>query len=365
MKKKILTILGTRPEIIRLSVILPLLDKYTNHTIVHTGQNYDYNLDKVFFSNFKLRKPDYFLNARGSFANQISIIIKKLHNIILKEKPNRFLVLGDTNSSLGSIVAKRLGVPVFHMEAGNRQYDDIVPEEINRRIIDNCSDILLPYTNRSCENLVNEGIDRNRIYITGNPIYEVINKFYSNIDSSKVMKLLKVVEKKYFLVTLHREENVDNKQRIKLIVSTLNKINKKFKYKIIWPAHPRTINNLKRFRIKANKNIKIIKPLDFFNFIKLEKNSFCILTDSGTVQEESAIFKIPNIVLRDKTERPETIESGSTIISMNNSSDIIEGINFAIKNHTIPDSIIGYHDLNVSKKILNIILSNYEFDKER
>ena len=204
MKKKILTILGTRPEIIRLSVILPLLDKYTNHKIVHTGQNYDYNLDKVFFKNFDLRKPDYFLKAKGSFANQISVIIRKLYDIILKEKPNRFLVLGDTNSSLGAIVAKRLGIPVFHMEAGNRQFDDVVPEEINRRVIDTSSDILLPYTYRSAQNLTNEGIDRSRIFVTGNPIYEVINKFYKDIDKSKIHKLLNLQEKKYFLITLHR-----------------------------------------------------------------------------------------------------------------------------------------------------------------
>ena len=364
MKKKILTILGTRPEIIRLSLIIPELDKYTKQTIVHTGQNYDYNLDKVFFSNFKIRKPDFFLSAKGTFADQISIIIKKLYEIIIKIKPDRFLVLGDTNSSLGAIVAKRLGVPVFHMEAGNRQYDDIVPEEVNRRIIDNCSDILLPYTNRSCENLVAEGINRNRIFITGNPIYEVINKFFQNIETSKILESLKIDKNKYFLVTLHREENVDDELKLKLIVSTLNKISKKFKLKIIWPTHPRTVKNLRKFKFKTNKGIKIIKPLDFFKFIKLEMNSFCTLTDSGTVQEECAIFKIPHVVIREKTERPETIESGSSIISMNNSNDIINAINFSTKNKIMPNSILGYGDLNVSKKILNIILSNYEFDKK-
>ena len=233
MKKKILTILGTRPEIIRLSLIIPLLDKYTNNKIIHTGQNYDYNLDKIFFKNFSLRKPDYFLNAKGNFANQVSVIIKKLHDIILKEKPNRFLVLGDTNSSLGAIVAKRLGVPVFHMEAGNRQYDDIVPEEINRRIIDTSSDILLPYTSRSAENLIKEGFDRSKIYITGNPIYEVINKFYKNITKSNIQRLLNVEEKKYFVVTLHRQENVDNEVKLKFICSALNDINKNFRFKII------------------------------------------------------------------------------------------------------------------------------------
>jgi len=363
MKKKILTILGTRPEIIRLSVILPLLDKYTNHKIVHTGQNYDYNLDKVFFKNFDLRKPDYFLKAKGSFANQISVIIRKLYDIILKEKPNRFLVLGDTNSSLGAIVAKRLGIPVFHMEAGNRQFDDVVPEEINRRVIDTSSDILLPYTYRSAQNLTNEGIDRSRIFVTGNPIYEVINKFYKDIDKSKIHKLLNLQEKKYFLITLHRQENVDDIDRLRLICSSLNDISKKFKFKIVWPIHPRTIKNIKKFKIKLNKNIIATKPLDFFNFIKLEMNAFCVLTDSGTVQEECAILKVPNVVLRDKTERPETIESGSTIISMNNKLDILNSIKFSTENNSIADDVQGYHDLNVSKKILNIILSNYAFDK--
>jgi|TARA_B110000495_G_C23001494_1_gene591106 UDP-N-acetylglucosamine 2-epimerase (non-hydrolysing) len=363
MKKKILTILGTRPEIIRLSVILPLLDKYTNHKIVHTGQNYDYNLDKVFFKNFDLRKPDYFLNAKGSFANQISVIIRKLYDIILKEKPNRFLVLGDTNSSLGAIVAKRLGIPVFHMEAGNRQFDDVVPEEINRRVIDTSSDILLPYTYRSAQNLTNEGIDRSRIFVTGNPIYEVINKFYKDIDKSKIHKLLNLQEKKYFLITLHRQENVDDVDKLRLICSSLNDISKKFKFKIVWPIHPRTIKNIKKFKIKLNKNIIATKPLDFFNFIKLEMNAFCVLTDSGTVQEECAILKVPNVVLRDKTERPETIESGSTIISMNNKLDILNSIKFSTENNSIADDVQGYHDLNVSKKIINIILSNYAFDK--
>lgn len=363
MKKKILTILGTRPEIIRLSVILPLLDKYTNHKIVHTGQNYDYNLDKVFFKNFDLRKPDYFLKAKGSFANQISVIIRKLYDIILKEKPNRFLVLGDTNSSLGAIVAKRLGIPVFHMEAGNRQFDDVVPEEINRRVIDTSSDILLPYTSRSAQNLTNEGINRSRIFVTGNPIYEVINKFYKDIDKSKIHKLLNLQEKKYFLITLHRQENVDDIDRLRLICSSLNDISKKFKFKIVWPIHPRTIKNIKKFKIKLNKNIIATKPLDFFNFIKLEMNAFCVLTDSGTVQEECAILKVPNVILRDKTERPETIESGSTIISMNNKLDILNSIKFSTENNSIADDVQGYHDLNVSKKIINIILSNYAFDK--
>ncbi len=363
MKKKVLTILGTRPEIIRLSCIIPKLDQFTDHIIVHTGQNYDFNLDKVFFQNFKIRKPNYFLGARGNFANQIAIILKKLYNIILKEKPNRFLVLGDTNSSLGSIVAKRLGIPVFHMEAGNRQYDDIVPEEINRRIIDNCSDILLPYTQRSCENLTYEGISRNRIYITGNPINEVILNNLNKINNSKVLQLNKIKEKNYFLVTLHRQENVDSSKKLKFLASSLGTLSKKYNKIILWPIHPRTLNNIKKYKINLNKKIKLIKPQDFFSFIKLELNSLCILTDSGTVQEEASIFKIPNVVLREKTERPETIEAGNTIISMNNSFDLLNAVNFVLKDKNNPEDIMEYKTPNVSSKILNIILSNYEFDK--
>ena len=363
MKKKVITILGTRPEIIRLSEIIPKLDKYTNNVLIHTGQNYDYNLDKTFFKNFRLRKPDYFLKSKGNFAEQIANILKKLHIIIKKEKPDRFLVLGDTNSSLGAIVAKRLGIPVFHMEAGNRQYDDIVPEEVNRRIIDNCSDILLPYTNRSCENLVSEGINRNKIFITGNPIYEVIKKNLGNINNSKVLNTLKVKKKNYFLVTIHRQENVDNLSRLNFIINTLEKIYLKYKKPIIWPMHPRTLKNIKTYRLKIKKQIKIIQPTDFFNFSFLEKNAYCVLTDSGTVQEECSIFKIPNIILREKTERPETIEAGSSIISFNNTKDVLNAINFSVNISDPSDDVPGYLNLNVSNKILNIILSNYEFDK--
>ena len=363
MKKKIITILGTRPEIIRLSEIIPKLDKYMKNIIVHTGQNFDYNLDKAFFKNFKLRKPNYFLEAKGNFAEQIAIILKKLYPIILREKPDRFLVLGDTNSSLGAIVAKRLGVPVFHMEAGNRQYDDVVPEEVNRRIIDNCSDILLPYTQRSCENLVAEGIPRKNIFITGNPIFEVIKSNIKDISNSQILKNLNIKKKKFFLITLHRQENVDDYKRLKFILNTFKKIGEIFKMPLIWPMHPRTKKNIKKLKLKINKNLQILNPVDFFKFVNLELNSYCVLTDSGTVQEECSIFKIPNIILRDKTERPETIESGSSLVVMNDLHGVINGIKFSVENNN-PSDVQGYSDLNVSEKILKIILSNYEFDKK-
>ena len=316
---KVLTILGTRPEIIRLSKIIPKLDKYCDHIIVHTGQNYDYELDKIFFHTLKVRKPDYYLNARGTFAKQIAIIFEKLEEILIKEKPDRFLVLGDTNSSLGGVVAKRLMIPVFHMEAGNRCFDENVPEEVNRRIIDHSSSILLPYTNRSCENLLSEGISKSRIYVTGNPIYEVIKSNLKKIKLSKILNELKLKNSSYFLLTLHRQENVDNPKQLLKFINLLKIIIKKYNNKkIIWPIHPRTKNLLVGLKINLDERIILTKPLNFFDFIKLEENSFCVLTDSGTVQEECSILKVPCIILRNSTERQETLESGAVLINYDN-----------------------------------------------
>jgi UDP-N-acetylglucosamine 2-epimerase (non-hydrolysing) len=360
---KILTILGTRPEIIRLSRIIPKLDNHCEHIIVHTGQNYDYELDKIFFDSFKIRKPDYYLNARGTFSKQIAIIFEKLEIILIKEKPKKFLVLGDTNSSLGAVVAKRLMIPVFHMEAGNRCFDDNVPEEVNRRIIDHSSSVLLPYSDRSCENLLSEGIPRNRIYITGNPIYEVIKSNTKNINRSKILKKLKLKKNSFFLLTLHRQENVDNpKQLIKFINLLLIIIKKYNSKKIIWPIHPRTKNLINILKINLDKKIILTKPVNFFDFIKLEKNGFCILTDSGTVQEECSILKVPCIVLRKSTERQETVESGSTIINYDNEFSICENIKIITGYKKTNDSIpYEYLVKNVSDRIVNLLISHHNF----
>ena len=360
---KVLTILGTRPEIIRLSKIIPKLDKYCDHIIVHTGQNYDYELDKIFFNTLKIRKPDYYLNARGTFAKQIAIIFEKLEEILIKEKPDRFLVLGDTNSSLGGVVAKRLMIPVFHMEAGNRCYDENVPEEVNRRIIDHSSSILLPYSNRSCENLLSEGISRNRIYVTGNPIYEVIKSNLKKISLSRILKQFKLKNSSYFLLTLHRQENVDDPGQLLKFITLLKVIIKKFNNKnIIWPIHPRTKNLLGRLKINLDKKIILSKPLNFFDFVKLEENSFCVLTDSGTVQEECAILKAPCVVLRNTTERQETLETGAVLINYDNETTIFKNIQISIKDKKIDDSIPAeYLVKNVSDRVLNIILSHHKF----
>lgn len=355
-KEKILTILGTRPEIIRLSRTIPKLDKKFTNILVHTGQNYDFELDKIFLKQLKIRKPDYYLGARGSFTSQIGTIITKLEKIILKENPKKFLVLGDTNSSIGSIVAQRLNVKVFHMEAGNRCYSKKSPEEVNRRIIDHTSDILLPYTIGSQKNLFKEGIKKNRIIVTGNPITEVIDYFKDHIETSKILKRLTLEKNDYFILTMHRQENVDDLNIFKSLIKGLNLLVKKYDKYLIWPIHPRSKKMLKKIDIRVDKRIKVIKPLGFFDFINLEKNCLLVLTDSGTVQEECAIFKKPCLIIREYTERPETIKAGGAIIVGTKPKKIISKANFFLKNKINIKPIKDYLSLNVSSKILKILL---------
>ena len=266
---KVVTILGTRPELIRLNIILKKLDKAVDHVIVHTGQNYDFNLDGVFISQLNIRKPDYYLGAKGTFSEQIATILTGLEEIIQKEKPDRFLVLGDTNSSMGAIVAKRLGIPVYHMEAGNRCFDNRVPEEVNRRIIDHTSDILMPYTYRSRENLLQEGIPGYRIFVTGNPIKEVLDTYKKEIDSNTILEKFDLKPKKYFLVTLHREENVDVPERIRNFAAAFEKLVNEYHMPLLWSVHPRTRKRLKEQKIEiTNPQIHLEKPFGLFEFIK-------------------------------------------------------------------------------------------------
>lgn len=355
--KKILTIIGTRPEIIRLSRIIPRLDDTNKNILVHTGQNYDFELDKIFFKDLKVRKPNYYLGAKGSFGEQLSIITKKLEKIIIKEKPEKFVVLGDTNSSLGSIVAKRLGLKVYHLEAGNRSFLKNSPEEINRKIIDHTSDINMPYTYRSCENLIREGIARNKIYVIGNPIFEVINYFKNKIGTSKILQKFSLEENNYAICTLHREENVDNKEKFRTYIKWLNKIANELGIKIILPTHPRTKKKLKEFDFKLSKKIIITKPLGFIDFLNLEINSKFFITDSGTVQEEAVILKKNCLIFRESTERPETIESGNSIIINQDFNEIIQVKNMVYKNLD-SEEIPEYKIKNVSQIVSNIVNSD-------
>ena len=357
-KKKILTIIGTRPEIIRLSKIIPKLDKFYQNIIVHTGQNFDYELDKIFLKELKVRKPNYYLNARGTFAKQISTIIKKLEIIIHKEKPSKFLVLGDTNSSVGAIVASRMGVKVYHMEAGNRCFSKKSPEEVNRKIIDHTSDVLLPYTKGSKKNLIKEGIKNKNIIVTGNPINEVILSFKNQINFSNVLNKLRLRKNDFFLLTLHRQENVDDLKVFKNLLYCLVNIVQNYDKKIIWPIHPRSkkmLNSLKN--LKLDKRIILSKPMGFFDFVKLEKNCFMTITDSGTVQEESNLFKKPCLIIRNYTERPETIEAGGARLVGNNKKKIINSIDYFNKKKLRIKKIKEYEVKNVSSKILKILKS--------
>jgi len=314
---KIASVLGTRPEIIRLSRIIEKLDGLCDHVLIHTGQNYDPNLNDIFFRDLGVRQPNYFLNARGAtFGDQVGQILARIEPILQKERPDRLLILGDTNSGLTAVVAKRMGIPVYHMEAGNRCYDDRVPEEVNRRIIDHSSDVLMPYTERSRANLLREGIEGRRIFVTGNPIGEVIDSYQTQIGASTALADLGVGKKQFFLVTMHRAENVDIEPRLRALTASLERIHREYGYPILCSLHPRTRNKMLTFGLRIdNAALRFLDPLGFFDFIALEREAFCVLSDSGTVQEECCIFRVPNVTLRDVTERPETMECGSNILA--------------------------------------------------
>ena len=315
-RMKVMTILGTRPEIIRLSRVIPLLDSFADHVLVHTGQNYDPSLSDVFFSDLSVRPPDHYMGARGSMAGQIAGILTSAERLFTEHRPDRLLILGDTNSGLAAMIAARMRIPVFHMEAGNRCYDDRVPEEINRRVIDHTSDVLMPYTYRSKENLVREGIPRERVIVTGNPIFEVLEWYAEPIEASNVLERLSVAPGEFFLVTLHRAENVDDPERLDSFLAGLAQVADDHGKPMIVSVHPRTADALSRHGLNPGSDrVRLMPPLGFFDFVKLEKNAFCVLSDSGTVQEECCIYRVPAVTLRDVTERPETIECGSNILS--------------------------------------------------
>ena len=355
---KVLTTLGTRPEIIRLSRIIDKLDNLCQHVLVHTGQNYDVNLNDIFFQQLNVRQPDYYLGVRSAtFSEQIGKILIEIEKVLLKEKPDKFLVLGDTNSALAAIIAKRMAIPVYHMEAGNRCYDNRVPEEVNRRIIDHSSDILLPYTERSRANLIREGIKGETIYVTGNPINEVIKYYEHTANKSEILKRLDLVKGKYFLVTMHREENVDVEERFCSLIRSFDLIQKQYKIPVICSLHPRTKNRMQLYGIKIdNDQVKLFEPFGFFDFISLERNAYCVLSDSGTVQEECCIFGVPNVTIRDVTERPETIEAGSNILSGAETESILNCVKVVVNQKQQWNPPLEYLVPDVSNKVVKVIL---------
>jgi UDP-N-acetylglucosamine 2-epimerase (non-hydrolysing) len=355
---KIMTILGTRPEIIRLSQIIEKLDRLCEHALVHTGQNFAPNLSDIFFQQLAVRWPDHFLGVQGdTFGEQIGQIIVTSEHVLRAERPDRLLILGDTNSGLSAIVAKRLGIPVFHMEAGNRCYDDRVPEEVNRRVIDHSSDILMPYTERSRANLLREGIPSHRTLVTGNPILEVIQRYDVQIQQSDVLEQLGLEAARYFLVTMHRAENVDNETRLRALVCALELLRQEYNVPVVCSLHPRTRDRMERYGLKMqDSSIKWVAPLGFFDFIALERNALCVLSDSGTVQEECCLFRVANVTIRDVTERPETIECGSNILSGADPEMIMHCVRTVLDKQcawTVPSEYMEEH---VSNTVINIVL---------
>jgi UDP-N-acetylglucosamine 2-epimerase (non-hydrolysing) len=361
---KVLTILGTRPEIIRLSRVIERLDATCRrHVLVHTGQNYAESLSDVFFDELRVREPDAYLGIReASFGAQIGAIIGQAEQVLVAERPDRLLILGDTNSGLAAIPAKRLGIPVFHMEAGNRCYDDRVPEEVNRRIIDHSSDVLMPYTERSRANLVREGFASDRIYVIGNPIYEVLNYYSEEIGRSDALSRLGLNRGKYFLATLHREENVDLPERLGDFMTALGELAREYQLPVICSVHPRTRDRIGRSRLTSGE-LALHEPFGFFDFVSLEQNAYCVLSDSGTVQEECCIFGTPNVTLRDVTERPETLEAGSNILTGSDPSSILRAVRTVVTgaaNWRIPPE---YQVADVSSTVVKIVLGHLELPR--
>ena len=361
---KIMTIVGTRPEIIRLSRTMALLDKYTNQVIVHTGQNYDFELNEVFWNDLELRKPDHFLNVdTSSLGATVGDIMRKSEEVMLLEKPDAVLVLGDTNSCLAAYIAKRLRIPVFHMEAGNRSFDFNVPEEINRRIIDHIADYNLVYTEHARRHLISEGLMHRRIYLTGSPMKEVLDYYQNKIAVSGILDTLQLSKNKYFVVSTHREENVDSPENLKKIIAILNHLAEQYNLPVIVSTHPRTRKRMEQLTdIVLDERVKYLKPFGFLDYINLQMNALCTISDSGTISEESSVLSFPAISLRQSMERPEAQDAGTIILTGFEPAIVLNAIGTVIeefsKNNTYTQIAQEYSITNTSWRVLKLILGN-------
>lgn len=366
MKKlKVMTVVGTRPEIIRLSSVINKLDKSKaiEHILVHTGQNYDYELNEVFFEDFKLKKPDYFLNsAVGTAIETIGNILINIEKVIDKENPDAFLILGDTNSCLTAIAAKRRHIPIFHMEAGNRCFDQRVPEETNRKIVDHIADINLTYSDIAREYLLREGLLPDRVIKTGSPMYEVIKSKLDDINNSDVLNKLNLEKGKYFVVSAHREENINSEKNFMNLVESLNAIADKYNFPVIISTHPRTRKMIEEKGVKFNPLVNLLKPLGFNDYVKLQIESKAVLSDSGTISEESSILKFKALNLREAHERPEAMEEASVMMVGLKKERILQGLEIleAQEKDTLRE-VYDYSMPNVSDKVLRIILSYTDY----
>lgn len=358
-KLKVMTIVGTRPEIIRLAEVIKKCDEYFEHILVHTGQNWDYILNDVFFKELELREPNHFLGVVGNdLGETMGNIIAKSYQILAQERPEALLILGDTNSCLAAIAAKRLKIPVFHMEAGNRCFDQNVPEEINRRIVDVTSDVNLAYTEHARRHLLNEGMRKEYTFVTGSPLPEVFHKYMPQIEASDVLTRLSLKEKNYFLISAHREENIDNDTNFEQLMNALNYVAEHYDMPVIFSTHPRTWKRIESKGIEFHPNIQQLKPFGFYDYNKLQKEAFCVLSDSGSLAEESNIMRFAGVSIRTSTERPEAIDKGSVILGGITSSSITQAIELITKQKLNQEPVVKVHDytdINVSTKVVNVI----------
>lgn len=357
---KLVTVIGTRPEIIRLVEVIKLADKVFDHTLIHTGQNYDYNLNEIFFKELGLRTPDYYLGVSGNnLGDTIGNIIAKSYNLFNEIKPEALLVLGDTNSVLCTISAKRLKIPIFHMEAGNRCFDQNVPEETNRKISDHISDINLCYTENSRRYLLSEGFRKDHVFVTGSPLYEVLLKNDNKIHSSKVLEQLNLSPNDYFVVSAHREENIDLHNNFDSLVYTINSIAQKYQKRIVFSVHPRTRNKIESLKVEFDPLVTLMPPFGFIDYVKLQKNAFCVLSDSGTISEESAMMCFPAISIRTSTERPEAVDVGSIVLGGISFKEVHQSIEVCLATwqgnmENVPNE---YLKKNVSSTVIRVIQS--------
>jgi len=368
-KLKIMTVVGTRPELIKMSRIIDEFEKYTNHILVHSGQNYDYELNEIFFKDLGIKKPDYFLNAAGkTVADSIGEIISKSDAVFEKEKPDAVVIYGDTNSGLSVIPAKRRKIPIFHLEAGNRSFDQRVPEEINRKIIDHLSDINLPLTEHARDYLIKEGLHPEKTIKIGGTMKEVLSFYKKNIDECDPLAKMKLKPREFFLISAHREENVDSVERLSLLLKSLNKVAKKYKFPVIVSTHPRTKSRLKKLmknsKISLDSKIKFMRPFGLFDYIKLQMMAKCVLSDSGTITEEASLLEFPAITIRQSHERPEGMDSGVLIMSGLDPDRVIESIDITVKQHherKFHPKVEDYERVEVSQKVLKIVVSYIDY----
>lgn len=361
---KVMTIVGTRPELIKLSLCIKELDKVSNHILVHTGQNFDYELNEIFFKDLGIRKPNYFLNSAGATAAAtIGNIISQVDEIFVNEKPDALLIYGDTNSCLSVIAAKKRKIPIFHLEAGNRCFDQRVPEEVNRKIVDHLSDINVVHSEHARKYLEREGIASDKIFKFGTPMIEILNTHMKSIGASKILNTLKLKENEYFLVSAHREENIDSETNFAHLIDSLYKISKKYKKRVIVSTHPRTRKKLEALGKKAQKDslVEFMKPIGFFDYIKLQQNAICVLSDSGTITEEASLLKFSAIMIRQAHERPEGMDSTTVLMSDLKYESIQRALDLILKCKFVPSKISDYDAIDFSKRVTRLIFSYTDF----